>query len=73
MRKKAFYYFLTIGILIELGFYLSDGWEREKEEKGFVLCWSNSHIKGRPEWRSECHDLHLMDQVKQYLKDVDKD
>lgn len=69
MKKQVFLYFLTIFIIIQISFYLSNGFAREKERQGFQACWSGSRILGRQTWLQECNDVPLFSKIKKIIKE----
>ena len=64
MRKRIFLYFLSLFVVIQVLFYLSNDFEREKERQGFTACWSGSHVPGRQTWRFECNDPTLKESIQ---------
>lgn len=73
MKKQVFLYFLSIFIIIQIAFYISNGREREKEKQGFKSCWSNSRVPGRPTWKHECNDKTFTETINsaiEFFKDT---
>jgi len=67
MNKQVFLYFFIVFLIIQIGFYLSNGLERTQLDRGFIKCWTGSHVKGRPEWRAECTDPTWSERFKDLI------